>query len=67
MEIADAPQRPQWKADSFFRRYAGGRESKPLSVIAVASPGPTAGAPVAPCAAPLFSRHAAVAYGCDKS
>jgi Zn-dependent M28 family amino/carboxypeptidase len=24
MKIADAPQRPQWKADSFFRRYAGG-------------------------------------------
>jgi Zn-dependent M28 family amino/carboxypeptidase len=24
MKIADTPQRPQWKADSFFRRYAGG-------------------------------------------
>jgi Zn-dependent M28 family amino/carboxypeptidase len=24
MKIADAPQRPQWKADSFFRRYAAG-------------------------------------------
>ena len=23
MKIADTPQRPQWKADSFFRRYAG--------------------------------------------
>ena len=23
-KIADTPQRPQWKADSFFRRYAGG-------------------------------------------
>jgi Zn-dependent M28 family amino/carboxypeptidase len=24
IKIADTPQRPQWKADSFFRRYAGG-------------------------------------------
>jgi len=23
MKIADTPQRPQWKADSFFRKYAG--------------------------------------------
>jgi Zn-dependent M28 family amino/carboxypeptidase len=26
MKIADTPQRPQWKADSFFRRYAGAAE-----------------------------------------
>lgn len=23
VKVADSPQRPQWKADSFFRRYAG--------------------------------------------
>jgi hypothetical protein len=22
VKVADDPQRPQWKADSFFRRYA---------------------------------------------
>jgi hypothetical protein len=25
IEVATNPQRPAWKADSFFRRYAGGK------------------------------------------